>query len=199
MSASDLDSAIDAIRRGGVVAAPTDTLVGLLALARDASAVDAVLAIKGADRRAALPVLVHDLSAAEAIAARFPDAARRLATEGWPGPLTLILPLRRGVLAPAVTAGGDTVGLRVPGPSTALDLLRVLGEPLTGTSANVTGQPPPVGSDGLSQEVVAAVDVVLPGRGSLGVASTVIDVTGEEPVVVRQGTFVVRTPGNRRH
>lgn len=189
MTTTDLSIAAAAIKRGAVVAAPTDTLVGLLADATDAQAVSSVLAIKGAARQAPLPVLVEDMAMAFQLAANFPKSAQALAEQGWPGPLTLVVRVRTGALPEGITAGRPTVGLRVPGPSPALDLLHEVHLPLTGTSANPTGSTPPISSDDLDAGVVDTVEVVLAGRGTVGIASTVIDATGDELKVLRQGSF----------
>lgn len=189
MTTTDLKVAAAAIRRGDVVAAPTDTLVGLLACANDERAVASVLAIKGAERQAPLPVLIEDMEMALQLAASFPEAARLLAERGWPGPLTLVVRAQPGVLPDGITAGRPTVGLRIPGPSPALNLLREVHMPLTGTSANPTGCPPPTSSADLDERVVATVEVVLAGGGSIGIASTVVDATGDELRILRQGSF----------
>ena len=189
MTPSELTEALEVLQRSGVVSAPTDTLVGLLARAREATAVSRVLAIKGAERQAPLPVLVADLEMALSLSERFPESARELAARGWPGPMTLIVLVRPGVFPAGVTAGRSTVGLRVPGPSPALDIVRALGEPLTGTSANRSGHVPPQSSAALDPAVASAVDLVIAGTSPVGLASTVIDVTGEKPSVLRQGSF----------
>ncbi len=170
-----------------MVAVPTDTLVGLLASAGSATAVAKVLAIKGPARATPIPVLLPNPESVLRVAASFPEHARALAEAHWPGPLTLVLKVRPGALPPAVTAGGPTVGVRVPGPSLALDLLRRLDLPLTGTSANLSGAPPPASVEELAPEVVAAVSLVLPGLPGSGAASAVVDCTGPRPRVLRPG------------
>lgn len=179
-----LDEAIGVIRSGGVVAVATDTLVGLLALARSPDAVARVLAVKGPARGAPMPVLVPDLDAVLAVAADFPEAARERARSDWPGAVTIVLPARAG-LPPGLCAGRDTIGVRMPGPSPALDLLRAVGEPLTGTSANRTGEPAPASTDDLDPAVAAAVDLVWPSASPLGEPSAVVDYTGAEPRLLR--------------
>jgi L-threonylcarbamoyladenylate synthase len=187
VTSAEIERAADVVRRGGVVAAATDTLVGLLALALRADAVARVVSAKGPGRTAPIPVLCADAEQAFALARDVPPAARELAETGWPGPLTLVVAARPGLVPDAVTAGLGTVGVRVPGPSPALDLVRAVGAPLTGTSANLAGRSPPASTDDLDPAVAAAVDMILPGRCTLARPSTVIDVTGPEPRVVRQG------------
>lgn len=181
-----LERAVEVIRGGGVVAAATDTLVGLLALARSETAVARVLAIKGPGRATPIPVLVPDLDTAASLVAAFPEAARQRAEAGWPGPLTLVLPARPG-LPSGLTAGRRTLGLRIPGPSAALDLVRLVGEPLTGTSANRTGEPAVADTDELDAAVAAEVDLVVRGRARLASPSEVVDYTVDPPRVLRPG------------
>jgi L-threonylcarbamoyladenylate synthase len=184
---ADLARAVEVLRAGGVVAAATDTLVGLLGLALRVDVVARVVAAKGPGRTAPIPVLCADADMAFALAEAVSDQARELAAMGWPGPLTLVVRARPDLLRSPVTAGLGTVGVRVPGPSPALDLVRALGAPLTGTSANLAGHPAPAAVDELDPAVAAAVDLILPGSCPLGRASTVIDVTGPEPRVLRPG------------
>jgi L-threonylcarbamoyladenylate synthase len=181
-----LERAVRAIRAGGVVACATDTQVGLLALATNPTAVARVLRIKGARRAAPISVLVADVDTARSLAAAWSPAADVLAAAGWPGPLTLVVTARAGVFPPPILARGTTVGLRVPGPSPALDLLRLLRAPVTGTSANATGDPPASDAADLAPAIVEAVDLVVPGRGR-GPASRVVDVSDGRVVVVRPG------------
>ena len=141
----DLEKAAEIIRTGGVVAAETDTLVGLLALARDEAAVARVIAIKGAERVSPIPVLVTDAEMAQSLATPFNENTLRFVEEGWPGPLTLVVEVKpeNHDLVPRILAGGQTIGVRVPGVSPARDLDRAVACPLTGTSANLTGEAPP--------------------------------------------------------
>jgi L-threonylcarbamoyladenylate synthase len=181
---SDLELASEAVRRGGVVAVATDTLVGLLALAEDAEAVRRVLAIKGPGRQSPIPVLLPDIGFVPRVVASFPDDARERAERSWPGPLTVVLRAREGLPA-ELLAGGSTVGVRVPGPSPALDLVRAVGVPLTGSSANRSGQPAVASTADLDPEVARAVDLVWPSRAAIGKASTVVDFTVSPPLVLR--------------
>lgn len=189
MKTVELAEAVAIVEAGGVVAAATDTLVGLLALAEDAKAVARVVEIKGVERRAPIPVLVRDLEMVGDFTDDVGERALALAREGWSGPLTLVIRCRSGAFPPAVTAGGETVGFRAPGPSPARQLIDAVGRPLTGTSANVTGQAPTAATVGLAGAIADAVDGVLSSRGftGSGQASRVVDVTGESVVVIRDG------------
>jgi L-threonylcarbamoyladenylate synthase len=188
--AQHLALAARAIGDGQVVAAATDTLVGLLALASSSVATARVLAVKGPARRAPLPVLASDLETVRTIVEHIPEAALALADALWPGPLTLVLRARPGALAPEILAGGETVGVRVPGSSPARDLLRLVGVALTGTSANRSGKPPPSIVEALDPRIAASLSYILPGGRGSGAASAVVDCTGERLKVLRPGPGV---------
>jgi len=175
------------VENGGVVATATDTPVGLLASALDADAVARVIDIKGKQRSAPIPVLVRVLQMALALAESLSEEGLELARSGWPGPLTLVVRARRGVFPEAVTAGGATVGLRQPGTSPALELLRLVNRPLTGTSANLTGASPARGIGDLAPSVARMVAGLLGEASDLGTgrASRVIDVSGAEMRIIR--------------
>jgi L-threonylcarbamoyladenylate synthase len=176
------------LRRGGVVACPTETFYGLLADAGDTGAVLRVVAMKGRGAGDPIAVLLPSVDSVSMVASEFPDAARRLADEYWPGPLTLLLRAVEG-LPGALTRHGR-IGVRVPGPSPALDLVRAFGGPLTATSANRTGQPA-AGTDAEVRESLGEeVDGVVPGAAPGGLPSTVVDVTRNPPRVIRAGAVL---------
>jgi L-threonylcarbamoyladenylate synthase len=183
----ELARAVDALRAGGLVAMPTETVYGLAARALDPRAVRRVFAAKG--RPADHPVIVHaaDADGAFALAREVPEEARALAAALWPGPLTLVL--RRAACVPdEVTGGQDTVGLRVPAHPVALALLRALGEPLAAPSANRFGHVSPTTAAHVRRDLGDAVEVVLEGGATeVGVESTIVDLSGGEPVILRPG------------
>ncbi|MBM3659894.1 MAG: threonylcarbamoyl-AMP synthase [Actinobacteria bacterium] len=179
--------AVAVLRRGGLVAFPTETVYGLGADASSAAAVRRLYAVKG--RPAHHPVIVH-LGGADALdewAAAVPPSARLLAEAFWPGPLTLVL--RRSARVPdAVTGGRDTVGLRVPDQPLALALLRAFGGGVAAPSANRFGRVSPTTAADVRADLGADVDLVLDGGPCrIGVESTIVDCTGEEPVIARLG------------
>jgi L-threonylcarbamoyladenylate synthase len=185
MGKLELAHFVELLRRGGVVACPTETLHGLLADALDTRAVERVVALK---RRGPEPIalLVPDLAAAAALAAApLPAHALALAAVHWPGPLTLVFRARAG-LAPAL-AGGGSVGVRVPGDSPALALVRAFGGPLTATSCNPSGLPPARSEAEARAYFGDQLDGFVPGPAPGGAPSTVVDVTGERPRVLRAG------------
>lgn len=181
-----IDDAAAALRRGGVIAYPTETFYGLGALARDAAALARLAAAKGRPEGKPLPLLAADLAAVEEVAILSPRA-RALAARFWPGPLTLVLPARPGVPAP-ITAGTGTVGIRVPGSEVARRLAAAAGGALVSTSANLSGEPPPARVEELSAALRARIDGVLDaGATPGGLASTVVVVGAEGVTLVRAG------------
>jgi L-threonylcarbamoyladenylate synthase len=185
--APDIARAAEVLRRGGLVAVPTETVYGLGADARNELAVRRIFAVKG--RPSTHPLIVHvaSLDEARAWAAELPPSAERLARAFWPGPLTLVL--RRSALASdAVTGGQDTVGLRVPDHPLTLALLEAMGSGIAAPSANRFGRVSPTTAQHVRDELGDDVDEVLDGGPSrVGVESTIVDVTGEPPRLLRPG------------
>lgn len=187
---ASIDRAVEVLAVGGLVAFPTETVYGLGADAERPDAVARVFAAKG--RPADHPLIVH-LGAAGAVladegwAVDVPDAGRLLADAFWPGPLTLLL--RRGPRVPdAVTGGRDTVGLRVPDHPVALALLGAFGGGVAAPSANPFGRVSPTTAAHVVDGLGDAVDLVLDGGPCpVGVESTIVDLTGPVPTVLRPG------------
>jgi L-threonylcarbamoyladenylate synthase len=178
------------IRRGGLVAFPTETVYGLGA---DATNSDAVARIFAAKRRPHInPLIVHvaSLAAAEALTA-FSKPARALAEAFWPGPLTLVLPRRPDCpLSLLVSAGLDTVALRVPAHRTAVALLKESGRPIAAPSANTSGRITATSASHVAKDLAQAADLILDdGRTPLGIESTVIGWRDGQPVVLRPGAI----------
>lgn len=193
-SASDialLQRAGELIRAGELVAFPTETVYGLGANALDESAVEKIFRAKG--RPFADPLIVHLASADEvaAVAASVPPRAEELMRAFWPGPLTLIMP--RGASVPTrVTAGRDTVAVRVPAHPIAQALLTSAGVPIAAPSANRFSRPSPTTAAHVAEDLGDELDLILDGGPtSHGVESTVLDLTGERPVVLRPGAITL--------
>lgn len=177
--------AADALRRGLVVAYPTDTLYGLAVDPRNAQAVKRLYELKGRPETSALTLIAADMTQARAAGA-LGALAGRLAARWWPGPLTLVV-RADAVLAREVLAGGTTVGIRVPDHAVAVALARALGFAITATSANVSGMPPATTADAVG-DALPGVDAIVdagPVRG--GAPSTLVDVTTEPPTLLREG------------
>jgi L-threonylcarbamoyladenylate synthase len=176
------------LRAGGLVAFPTETVYGLGA---DASSSEAVLAIYETKGRPRFnPLIVHcaDLAMAETLV-EFSPLARRLASL-WPGPLTLVLPRRKGApLSDLVTAGLDTVGVRIPGHQLALDLLALAGRPIAAPSANPSGRLSPTTAGQVVAGFGGTVPVLDGGPCAAGLESTILKVEGDEVVQLRAGAL----------
>jgi L-threonylcarbamoyladenylate synthase len=179
--------AVEILRRGSVIAQPTETVYGLAANAEDELAVRRIFAIKG--RPATHPLIVH-LPDAEALpqwARHVPDEARRLAAAFWPGPLTLVLP-RTSRATDAVTGGQDTVAVRVPNHPVALAVLRELGGGLAAPSANRFGRVSPTTAEHVRADLGDDVELILDGGPcTVGVESTIVDLSSGEPAILRPG------------
>ncbi len=195
-STGDVQRAAAILRDGGLVAFPTETVYGLGAAARDASAVARLYAVKG--RPPDHPVIVHLASAEDlgAWAAEVPPAATALATAFWPGPLTLVLRRDTGV-PDAVTGGRETIGLRVPDQPLALALLRAFGDGIAAPSANRFGAVSPTTAAHVRESLGDDVDLILDGGpSSVGVESTIVDLsTPAAPLLLRSGGTSVEELG----
>ena len=184
---ADLSRAVETLRRGGLVAFPTETVYGLGADADNAAALARLYAVKG--RPGEHPVIVHVGAPAQLTewAADVPVAARRLGDELWPGPLTLVVRRAARVLD-GVTGGGDTVGVRVPDQPVALALLRAFDGGIAAPSANRFGHVSPTTAGDVRADLGDDVEVVLDdGPCPVGVESTIVDCTGDELVILRPG------------
>jgi L-threonylcarbamoyladenylate synthase len=183
--------AAEALRRGGIVAYPTETFYGLGALARDAAAVERLARVKGRPDGKPLPLVAADRAQVEEVAV-VGDGAARLADAFWPGPLTLVLPARPG-LPEAIAAGTGTVGIRVPGGAIARALAAAAGGAIVATSANLAGEPPPASAGALDPALAARLDLVLDGgRTPGGLPSTVVALAGDADVrVLREGAVPI--------
>lgn len=188
-SPRDLEDAAAMLLRGGLVAFPTETVYGLGALALEPLAVRAIYAAKG--RPATNPLIVHVLSEDEArpLCARWPLEARQLAARFWPGPLTLVLP-RSALVPDEVTAGGDTVAVRSPSHPAARALLRLVGAPLAGPSANRSAHVSPTTAAHVLRDLNGRIDAVLDGgRCAVGIESTVVALDPSGPRLLRAGAI----------
>ena len=191
---SEIARAVEILRRGGLVAFPTETVYGLGADATNADAVRRIFAIKG--RPSTNPLICH--VADEAVARRYarvwPLAASWITQRYWPGPLTIVLPktdelLKRGFdVTGLATAGLQTVGLRAPDHALTLELLRALGKPLAGPSANKSTHVSPTIAEHVRDELGDEVDLILDGGPcAVGIESTVLDLSSDQPAILRPG------------
>lgn len=184
-----LRAAADVLRAGGLVAFPTETVYGLGAAALDPAAVQRIFLAKG--RPASNPLIVHvpDVRAARGLAARWPESAERLAARWWPGPLTLVVPKAPHV-PDVVTAGLPSVALRVPAHPVALALLRTAGIPIAAPSANRFTRLSPTTAAHVAKGLGDRVELILDGGPTaVGIESTVVGLTGANPVLLRPGAI----------
>jgi L-threonylcarbamoyladenylate synthase len=176
--------AAEVVKRGGLVVYPTDTVYGLGCDPFNVNAVNKILQVKGTQYKP-LPILSYSFNDIKKVA-QLSDKARRIGEKFWPGPLTLIL-LKR-LHSDIVTYGLTTIGVRIPNHEVALELIRLSGGLLVGTSANKTGVQPPSTAEEAYKQLKDQVDVILDaGVTELGVSSTVLDLTEEKPKISRIG------------
>ncbi|MCM1126401.1 MAG: L-threonylcarbamoyladenylate synthase [Lachnospiraceae bacterium] len=175
------------IRAGGLVAFPTETVYGLGGDALNAESSGRIYAAKG--RPSDNPLIVHiaDLEGLKKVVAKIPEEALLLAERFWPGPLTMIFE-KADVVPYATTGGLDTVAVRMPSNKIARELIRASGRYLAAPSANLSGRPSPTDAKYVIQDLDGRVDMILDGGESeIGLESTIIDLSGEAPVILRPG------------
>ncbi len=184
-----LAEAITVLKGGGLIAYPSDTVYGLGAAVSDERAVARAFAVKGRLSEKALPLLLADVEDMIPLCAEVPPAAGLLTERFWPGPLTLVLRRSPSFESPAL-AGGDSVALRVPDHFFLRELIRGLGEPITGTSANRSARPSCRTAREVQRHLGSAVDLIIDGGASrVGRESTVVDITLDPPRILRGGTL----------
>jgi L-threonylcarbamoyladenylate synthase len=184
---TDLDQAATILRNGGLVALPTETVYGLGANALDAHAVARIYQVKG--RPATSPLIVHVCSVemARGLARVWPAEADTLAARFWPGPLTMVVP-KRQIIPDIVTAGLDTVGLRLPAHEVMLEVIRRAGVPVAAPSANRFTELSPTTADHVRAAFGNTLDMILDGGPcKVGIESTVVSLAGPDPVLLRPG------------
>jgi len=183
--------AVAAIEHGGVVALPTETFYGLAADAFNERAVERVADLKSTPADSPVLLLIADPAQADTVADSLPDKFRELTELFWPGPLTLVVPASARVPR-RVTAGTGTVAVRVPGLALPRRIARALGRPITGPSANLHGLPPCRTAVEVVEMFGEELDMVLDGGPTPGgKPSTILDLSGPEPRVLRDGLLPV--------
>jgi len=175
------------IKNGGLVAFPTETVYGLGANALNDQAVRNIFLAK--ERPADNPLIVHiaDLADLSILARSISPLGQKLIRTFWPGPLTLVLRKKR-IVPDAVTAGGETIAIRMPDHPVALALIAASGVPIAAPSANSSGKPSATSAQDVFQDLDGRIDLILDaGRTQIGMESTVVDVSGKQPILLRQG------------
>ena len=183
-----VEKGIKILREGGVIAFPTDTVYGLGADAFNPEAVERIYEIKNRPEYMSFPLLIADISQLTTVAEPPSEIAWLLARRFWPGGLTLVLP--KMVSLPLYLAKGSTVGVRIPNHPICLTLIKRLGRPIIGTSANQSGKASSLTAYEVKQQLGDEVDLIIDGgKCPGGNESTIVDVTGEVPVILRQGVI----------
>ncbi|MBQ2296953.1 MAG: threonylcarbamoyl-AMP synthase [Ruminiclostridium sp.] len=176
-----------AMKAGELVAVPTETVYGLAAHAGLDRSVQDIYTVKTRNPGKPLSILVSGMDMVEGFTQNIPAAAYKLAEQYWPGPLTMVLE-DKGCAAPTVTAGGDTLGVRCPDHPMTLALIQALGAPLAAPSANPEGAPSPKSAEAVFDYFDGRIHGILDGGPcTVGVESTIVDLTGTEPKILREG------------
>ena len=182
----EIKRGVEILRRGGVIAFPTDTVYGVGADAFNPEAAERIYEIKSRPRHLPLPLLAADLEMLATLTGPIPEVARILARRFWPGGLTLILPKADSLPAHLGTTPG--IAVRIPNHPVCLVLMQCLGGPIVGTSANISGRPPALTAREVERQLAGKVDYIIDGgKCPGGKESTVADVTLDPPVVLREG------------
>jgi L-threonylcarbamoyladenylate synthase len=177
--------ALDVLQSGGLVVYPTDTVYGVGALAFNTGGIEQLYLVKGRDYLKAIPILLSDPGELSRVTLDMGKIASKLADRFWPGPLTLVV--HRHPDLPEIISPDATIGVRMPDHPVALGLLRLSG-PLATTSANLSGKPSARSAMEVIEQLGDQIPLVLDGGETPGgTASTVVDCTGSEPVILREG------------
>ncbi|TSA55331.1 MAG: threonylcarbamoyl-AMP synthase [Dehalococcoidia bacterium] len=179
----------DVIRAGGIAAYPTDTVYGLGADVYNDGAVTKVFAAKRRPLNLPLPVLIADISQLAELTANIPPPAKRLMAKFWPGGLTIVFNKAPDFNSLALS-GGSKIAVRLPGHPLTLRLIKELGRPIVGTSANLHGLPPALTAAEVREQLGDAVDFIIDGGPCPGgVESTIVDITVNPPIILRKGAI----------
>jgi L-threonylcarbamoyladenylate synthase len=182
-----IEQGVAVLVKGGLVAFPTDTVYGLGARYDDEKAVTRIYQLKQRPREMPLPLLLAGSDQIDQVAVDVPPIAWLLAGRFLPGALTLVLP-KSDRVPDIVTGGGNTVAVRIPDHPVPLELIQGVGVPIVGTSANLNGQPSATSADEVRKQLGDKVDLIIDsGQSPGGQESTVVDVTGEVPKIIRHG------------
>ncbi len=183
--------AAEVIKKGGLAAFPTETVYGLGADVFNRTALEKIFQAKGRPSDNPLIVHVRDLEQIEHLASGIPASAAKFIEAFFPGPLTLVLPKAKEV-SPLVTAGLATVGVRMPGSKLALEFLKLCETPVAAPSANLSGRPSPTTWQAVYEDLNGRIDCILQSDAAeVGLESTVVDCTGEAPLVLRSGAIAL--------
>ena len=181
----EIENGVSILKRGGIIAYPTDTVYGLGACFNMPQAVERIYAVKERPLNMPLPLLLADVSQIGEVAESISPLAWLLIRSFWPGALTLVLNASAAV-PDIIKASGKTVAVRIPAHPVPIALIKGLGAPIVGTSANLSGKPSPLTAGEVSEQLGDRIDLVIDGgRCPGGKESTIVDVTGDKPAIIR--------------
>ncbi|WP_456371445.1 L-threonylcarbamoyladenylate synthase [Thermodesulfatator atlanticus] len=181
-----LKKATDVLREGGVCAIPTETIYGLAADYTNENAIKRIFTLKGRPEKKPILLLLGELEQLKLVVREIPPVAEKLMARFWPGPLTIVMQARAEV-SPLLTAGTGKIGVRLSSHPVPTGIARLLGRPVTGTSANISGKPSCTSAEEVAR-IMPQVDLILDaGKAKEAIPSTVVDVTEEEIRIIREG------------
>jgi L-threonylcarbamoyladenylate synthase len=187
-----ITSAVDCLKSGGIIAVPTDTVYGLGADPFNAKAVQKLYTLKGRPEEKPIPLILGSVVNVEQVAQNLPGFFFHLTERFWPGGLTIIVQSKN--LLPQLTAGGTTVGLRIPNQPLLLQILQDFGGPIAITSANLSGEPAATSPQEFSDELSAKIDYIVDDGQTPGpIPSTVYDISVSPPQMRREGVISAET------
>ena len=187
-----IKAAVDCLKSGGIIAIPTDTVYGLGADPFNVDAVQKLYTLKGRPEEKPIPLVLGSVEDVQQVAQNLPDFFFHLTERFWPGGLTIIVQSKN--LLPQLTAGGTTVGLRIPNQPLLLEILQNFGGPIAITSANLSGQPAATSPQEFGQELSSKIDFIVDdGQTSGPIPSTVYDISVSPPQVRREGVISSET------
>jgi L-threonylcarbamoyladenylate synthase len=186
VSQREIQKGVKILQKDGVIAFPTDTVYGLGADAFNSTAVERIYEIKNRPKYRQFPLLIADVKQLTTLAEPIPEIAWFLARRFWPGGLTLVLSKKDSV--PAYLASRPTIAVRIPNHPVCQALIKHLGNPLIGTSANISGQPAALTAEEVEHQLGGKIDLIINGgQCPGGKESTIVDITHKPPVILRQG------------
>ena len=189
--------AVECLKSGGIVAIPTDTVYGLAADPFNASAVQRLYTLKGRPDGKPIPLVLSSIDDVHRVAQNLPDYFFHLTNLFWPGGLTIIVEAKD--LLPVLTAGGNTIGVRIPNNPLLLKILQTFGGPAAITSANLSGEPPATSAQEIGEELASRIDVIVDGGKTPGpIPSTVYDISVSPPLTRRHGVISEETLAKER-
>ncbi len=184
--------AVKHLKSGGIIAIPTDTVYGLAADPFNADAVQRLYTIKGRPDGKPIPLVLSSVADVHRVSQNLPNFFFHLTDRFWPGGLTIVIEARN--LLPVLTAGGNTVGVRIPDNPLLLQILQAFGGPAAITSANLSGEPPATSIEEIGEELASRIDMIVDGGKTPGpIPSTVYDISVSPPLVRRHGVISEET------